>query len=311
MNARNGLRISSSIFILINIHIHRHITFSHFVGNSMSDYDRIARAISFINSNMRSQPSLEEIAEHLQLSPFHFQRMFSRWTGVTPKKYLQTLTVEHAKNLLHQSQSLLEVTDALGLSSSSRLHDHFVHLEAVTPGEFKNKGRGIFIEYGLHNSPFGKLFIANTSRGICKLSFVDDGKALPELDALKNNWANAEIIRNDAKTVDLVQNLFNITEKTDRPLSLLVAGTNFQINVWKALLKIPPGTITSYNKIANFIGRPSASRAVGNAIGANPLAFIIPCHRVIQQSGKLGGYRWGETRKHAIYAWEAARNQEN
>lgn len=270
------------------------------------DYQRISQAIGFLVAHMAEQPSLEEVAAHVGLSPFHFQRLFSRWTGVTPKRFLQVLTVERGKTLLRESASLLEVSDALGLSSGSRLYDHFVQLEALTPGEFKSAGSGVVIDYGVHETPFGPAFLATTSRGICRLAFVGHGGMEEQLEAVRRHWRNAELRENGQVTGAKIPALFGL-EKPDRPLSLCVAGTNFQINVWRALLRIPPGALVSYNQIARAIHQPTAARAVGTAIGANPIAVVIPCHRVIQQSGVLGGYRWGEIRKHALHAWEAAR----
>lgn len=274
-----------------------------------SDYRRIAEAIEFIADRTGSQPTLGEIAMHVHLSPYHFQRLFCRWTGVTPKRFLQILTLEHAKALLRQAKPLLEVSDAIGLSSASRLHDHFVRLEAVTPGEYKTGGAGMIIEHGIHRSPFGRVFIAATPRGICSLSFLagpgDDGQP----GRLRRSWPHAALRRNPARTRGLVNVIFGEGGKPDRPLSLHVHGTNFQINVWKALMKIPPGRVVSYGDVARVIGHPDSSRAVGSAVGANPVAFVIPCHRVIRQCGGLGGYQWGETRKHAIHAWEIARSE--
>ena len=275
----------------------------------MSDYDRIAQAITFITHRVNSQPTLDEIAAHIHLSPFHFQRLFCRWAGVTPKRFLQTLTLERAKQLLSESKPLLEIADTLGLSSGSRLYDHFVHLEAVTPGEFKTGGVGLTIEYGVHDTPFGKVFIATTPRGICNLAFVEHKGIDEHLAGLYKKWPHAEMHENHDRTLVVIEAMFSIGQRNvvDRPLSLHVSGTNFQTSVWKALLEIPPGTVASYSQVATAIGHPRSARAVGLAVGANPVAFLIPCHRVIQQSGKLGGYHWGETRKHAIHAWEAAR----
>jgi O-6-methylguanine DNA methyltransferase len=271
-----------------------------------TDYDRIRIAIEFLVERLAEQPSLDEVAARVGLSPFHFQRLFSRWAGVTPKRFLQVLTVERAKALLRESISLLEVADDLGLSSGSRLYDHFVHLEAVTPGEFKSAGMGVSIDYGIHATPFGPAFVAVTPRGICRLAFVGEGGVEEQLTELRRHWRHAELRENAEATAEVIPTLFAV-ERPDRPLSLWVAGTNFQVNVWRALLRIPPGALVSYNQIARAINQPSASRAVGTAIGANPVAVLIPCHRVIQQSGALGGYRWGEIRKHALHAWEAAR----
>lgn len=276
----------------------------------MSDYERIAKAISFITQRVNEQPTLEDISAHLHMSPFHFQRLFCRWAGVTPKRYLQILTVERAKQLLSESKPLLEVSDSLGLTSGSRLYDHFVHLEAVTPGEYKSKGDGITIDYAIHNTPFGNVFIAVTHKGICKFSFLNRKDIKVHLNELYKKWPLAVIRENYESTFEIVESMFSGEVKLNRPLSLHVSGTNFQLSVWKALLEIPEGTVTSYTQIASEIDKPRAARAVGTAIGANPVAFVIPCHRVIQQSGKLGGYHWGETRMHAIHAWEAARNEE-
>ena len=275
----------------------------------MSDYDRIAEAISFIVSRVDSQPTLQEIAGHLHLSPFHFQRLFCRWAGVTPKRFLQVLTLERAKQLLSESKPLLEISDALGLSSGSRLYDHFVHLEAVTPGEYKTGGAGLTIEYAVHDTPFGKAFIATTPRGICNFEFLDSMEIDEHLTALLQKWPHAMVHENRQRTLAVIKDMFGEERKLDRPVSLHVSGTNFQISVWKALLQIPPATVASYSQVATAIGHPSSARAVGLAVGANPVAFLIPCHRVIQQSGKLGGYHWGETRKQAIHAWESARHE--
>jgi len=277
----------------------------------MSDYDRIAEAISFIVNRVNSQPTLQEIARHLHLSPFHFQRLFCRWAGVSPKRFLQVLTLERAKQLLSESKPLLDVSDSLGLSSGSRLYDHFVHLEAVTPGEYKMGGAGLTIEYAVHDTPFGKGFIAITPRGICNFSFLQSTEIDGHLTALYKKWPHAMVHENRQQTLAVIKAMFGGEKKLDRPLSLHVTGTNFQISVWKALLQIPPATVASYSQVATAIGHPSSARAVGLAVGANPVALLIPCHRVIQQSGKLGGYHWGETRKQAIHAWESARYEQS
>ncbi len=273
----------------------------------MSDYARIADAIRFIASQVARQPTLDEIAAHVHLSPFHFQRLFSRWAGVTPKRYLQVLTLERAKALLQESRPLLEVADTLGLSSGSRLYDHFVQLEAVTPGEYKQRGAGLVIDHGVHDTPFGQAFVALTPRGVCNFSFLDDQAPEAPLAALAQRWPEAELREAPSRTQGVIHTMFDSSKKADRPLSLHVSGTNFQISVWRALLQIPPARVVSYAQVASAVGNPKAARAVGLAVGANPVALMIPCHRVIQQNGKLGGYHWGETRKQAIHAWEAAR----
>ncbi|MGV2702369.1 UNVERIFIED_CONTAM: methylated-DNA--[protein]-cysteine S-methyltransferase [Aeromonas salmonicida] len=273
----------------------------------MSDYARIADAIRFIASQVERQPTLDEIAAHVHLSPFHFQRLFSRWAGVTPKRYLQVLTLERAKALLQESRPLLEVADTLGLSSGSRLYDHFVQLEAVTPGEYKQRGAGLVIDHGVHDTPFGQAFVALTPRGVCNFSFLDDKAPEAPLTALAQSWPEAELREAPSHTQGVIHTMFDDSKTADRPISLHVSGTNFQISVWRALLEIPPAKVVSYAQVASAVGNPKAARAVGLAVGANPVALMIPCHRVIQQNGKLGGYHWGATRKQAIHAWEAAR----
>jgi AraC family transcriptional regulator of adaptative response/methylated-DNA-[protein]-cysteine methyltransferase len=272
-----------------------------------NDYDRIARAIDFIRSHVGTQPTLAEVAAQVHLSEYHFQRLFTRWAGVTPKRYLQVLTLERAKQLLQERNvSTLEASHAAGLSSGSRLYDHFVQIEAVTPSEFLQKGRGVRIEFGYHETPYGLAFVAQTPRGICRLDFVERDIAETPLDALRQQWPDADIVQDDARTLHVIKTIFSSNKTGDAPLSVWVRGTNFQLNVWRALLNVQPGEVASYGDIAQRIGKPTASRAVGTAIGANPVALIIPCHRVLRQSGELGGYRWGETRKQAMLAREGA-----
>lgn len=270
----------------------------------MSDYERIAEAIDYITSHVNKQPSLDDVAEQLNLSPYHFQRMFSRWAGISPKRFLQTLTVNHAKALLKESTSILETSNELGLSSTARLHDHFVSLEAITPGEYKSSGEGLKINYGVHETKFGKAFIAVTDRGICQLSFMDDDNDSMFINELEQSWTSASIKESKKITKPYIDSIFS-EDKEQQPLSLYVKGTNFQINVWKALLNIPYGKLITYGQLANLIGNPKASRAVGSAVGANPISFLIPCHRVIRSTGVIGEYRWGSIRKRSILSWEA------
>jgi len=278
----------------------------------MSDYEKIACAIRYIHAHLHEQPSLSDIAAQVNLSEHHFQRLFSRWAGVSPKRFLQVLTLEEAKKLLEQNAlSFLNTSYELGLSSGSRLYDHFVQIEAVTPSEYKQAGQGLTIAYGYHETPYGLAFIAMTQRGICQFDFVETGQQEEPLARLKEHWHQAAISQDDAGAKRVVQILFtgenfSADSMGDKPLSLWVRGTNFQLNVWRALLKIPAGQVASYGDIAQTIGKPKASRAVGSAIGRNPIALLIPCHRVIRQSGELGGYRWGEVRKQAILARETA-----
>lgn len=270
----------------------------------MSDYERIGVAIRYLTENARSQPSIDDVAAHIGLSPSHFQRLFARWAGVTPKRFLQILTVDRAKQLLSESRAVLDVSHEVGLSGGSRLYDHFVQLEAVTPGEFKSRGSGLVIDHAVHETPFGDAFIAMTHRGICALAFPDEDPAEP-LDRLARDWTGAELRESPERTASTIETIFS-RPFPDKPLSLHVSGTNFQTAVWRALIDIPCGSVGTYSDIAQAIGNPKSTRAVGSAVGANPIAFIIPCHRVIRQDGGIGGYHWGETRKHAIHAWESA-----
>lgn len=276
----------------------------------MSDYDRIENAMAYLVDRATEQPSLEEIAAHVHLSPYHFQRLFCRWAGTTPKRFLQVLTLERGKWLLENSRSLLDTAHELGLSGGSRLYDHFVHLEAVTPGEHKNKGKQVCIEYGVHPTPLGRMFVAVTQRGVCRAGFVDFTSVDELLDDLHHTWPLSSVRENISSTRHVMDALFSrIAPSEQGPLSLHVTGTNFQIAVWRALLKIPPGAVTSYAQMADSLGAPGAARAVGNAIGANPIALLIPCHRVIQKSGALGGYRWGLTKKLMVQTWERMRDE--
>ncbi|MEJ2373185.1 MAG: helix-turn-helix domain-containing protein, partial [Sulfurimonas sp.] len=228
------------------------------------NYEKIESAIEYLHNHIDEQPSLKEIARTVGLSEAHFQRVFAAWAGVSPKRYLQTITVEHAKKLLQEQKSTLDISLSLGLSSTSRLHEHFVNIEAVTPGEYKTKGSGLEIDYGVHSTPFGDAFIAVTKRGICKLSFVEDGYE-KELEELEEVWKNATLKHSQAKTKEMIERVFDMKKRADAPLSVLVFGTNFQVSVWKALLELPFGSLSSYGEIASKIGKPKASRAVGSA----------------------------------------------
>jgi AraC family transcriptional regulator, regulatory protein of adaptative response / methylated-DNA-[protein]-cysteine methyltransferase len=272
----------------------------------MSDYERIERAIAYIADHVVEQPRLEDVAAHLHLSPYHFQRLFRRWAGTTPKRFLQVMTLERSKQLLNESGSLLDLTGAVGLSSSSRLHEHFVRIEAMTPGDYARRGEGLAIRYGCHETPFGNVFIALTARGICRVAFVD-GDNLDECRAeLETSWPMAALHRDDAVTLHVAEAMAGATPPA-APLTLQVTGTNFQLAVWRALLTVPPGAVVSYARLAGALGRPQSARAVGNAVAANPIAVLIPCHRVIRTSGALGDYRWGQARKRTIQAWERVR----
>ncbi|RUR55817.1 bifunctional transcriptional activator/DNA repair enzyme AdaA [Vreelandella populi] len=275
----------------------------------MDDYARIEKAMAYMVERAVLQPSLEEVAAHVHLSAYHFQRLFCRYAGISPKRFLQALTLERGKQLLKEPRALLDVAHELGLSGGSRLYDHFVQLEAVTPGEHKRHGEGVHIEYGVHATPLGSVLVAVTPRGICRMGFVDATSADELLARLAKEWPRSTLNHHPKATAYVVDALFNTVRTEPRTLSLHVTGTNFQIAVWRALLTIPEGQLASYTHIAQALGMPKSSRAVGNAVGANPIALWIPCHRVIQQSGALGGYRWGLPKKQMVQAWEIAQMQ--
>jgi AraC family transcriptional regulator of adaptative response/methylated-DNA-[protein]-cysteine methyltransferase len=260
-----------------------------------------------LERNVQSQPSLREIAGYLGLSEYHFQRLFTHWVGISPKRFLQYLTKERAKALLEQSHNLLEVTYATGLSGPGRLHDLFVSCEAVTPGEFKQRGEGLDVVYGSHPSPFGECLIALTERGICSLAFVSPGERQAAFAQLQHHWRRARLRQNQDETGPVAQQVFNFfSGGPTSSLSLYLNGTNFQIKVWEALLRIPSGSVVSYEDVAMAIGAPRSSRAVSNAIGQNPIPVLVPCHRVIRKIGEFGGYHWGTARKKALLGWEQA-----
>lgn len=272
-----------------------------------TDYVRIERAIRYLSENLEAQPSLDDVAQSIGLSPFHLQRLFRRLAGVTPKQFLQHLTVERAKDALDASQSVFDASMAAGLSGPARLHDHFVTLEAMTPGEYKAGGAGLEIRYGTAASPFGEIFAAETPRGICAMSFTETG-GVEELDALRNQWFAASLARNDAVAAETARHIFEGNSSPQHPLRVVAAGTNFQVRVWRALLEVPFGSVRTYRQIAKAIGAPASSRAVGNALAANPIAYLIPCHRVILSTGAIGQYRWQPFRKRALLAWERSRS---
>ncbi len=272
------------------------------------DYERIEQALLYLEKNYHEQPTLEEVAASIGLSEYHFQRLFTRWVGISPKRFLQFLTKEHAKELLEKSTDLLDVAYQTGLSGPGRLHDLFVSCEAVTPGEYKNRGEGLTIRYGFHATPFGECLLALTERGICGLSFTLAGNRQPALEALRGRWSMAKLLEDPSATASLVNRIFPLARQPETaPLSLFLNGTNFQIKVWEALLQVPPGALVTYEEIARRLGMPRAARAVGQAVADNPIAVIIPCHRVIRKMGELGNYRWGPARKKALLGWEMAR----
>jgi AraC family transcriptional regulator of adaptative response/methylated-DNA-[protein]-cysteine methyltransferase len=270
------------------------------------DYRRVEQAIRYLEANYLDQPELEEVAASIGLSEYHFQRLFTRWVGISPKRFLQYLTKEHAKHLLRRSGDLLEAAYASGLSGPGRLHDLFVSTEAVTPGEYKQSGAGLEIRYGFHPTPFGQCLISLTARGVCGLSFVEPGAQDSALAQMRSRWRNAAFIHDPAATQPVVAQIFRPAGQPAGPMALYLNGTNFQIKVWEALLRIPSGSVVTYADIALAIGMPDAARAVGTAVGSNPIAVIIPCHRVIRKDGSYGEYHYGSARKKAILGWEFA-----
>lgn len=271
----------------------------------MSDYERIAKAIVYINEHFREQPDLKQLAEKIHLSEFHFQRLFKKWAGVSPKKFLEYISVEHAKALLKRSATVAEATFETGLSGTSRLHDLFVNIEQMTPGEFKNRGENLTIHYSFYESPFGKIMIASTPKGICHIGFSSNER--PAFRSLREKYRNAALNERRVPSHREVLKVFQSDWGNIARIKLHIKATPFQLKVWEALLKIPFGQLSTYARVAEAIGYPTASRAVGTAVGDNPVAYLIPCHRVIRSTGVLGDYHWGKARKAAMVGWEAAR----
>jgi AraC family transcriptional regulator of adaptative response/methylated-DNA-[protein]-cysteine methyltransferase len=270
------------------------------------NYIRIADAIEFIKENFKEQPSLNEIAEKVHLSPFHFQRLFTDWAGVSPKKFMQYTSIQYAKQLLKQQHAtLFDAAHQTGLSGTGRLHDLFVKIEGMTPGEYKNGGESLSVNYSYALSPFGNIIVASTNKGICHMAFYTEKEEA--LQTLNNRFPNAIFHQTIDKLQENAIRIFQCDWGKLQQIKLHLTGTPFQLKVWETLLKIPMGNLSTYGTIAKEIDKPKASRAIGTAIGSNPVAFLIPCHRVIQSTGNLGGYMWGNTRKTAIIGWEAAK----
>ena len=269
------------------------------------NYNRIAKAIEYLKTNFKEQPNLDEVATKIHLSPFHFQRLFSEWAGTTPKKFLQYISIEHAKTLLQKQATVFEAALETGLSGTSRLHDLFINIEGMTPAEYKNGGKNLVINYSFAESHFGNIIVASTKKGICHLAFVDDEQEA--FTTMQGHFPNAVF----KQMVDLAQQnalyIFTHDWTKIQQIKLHLKGTGFQLKIWETLLKIPPGQLTTYKTIADKIKNVNAVRAVGTAIGSNPVAYLIPCHRVIQSSGIIGDYMWGSTRKTAIIGWEQAK----
>ena len=274
------------------------------------DYDLIRQAIAFLSETWTEQPSLDRLAAQLGLSPAHCQKLFKRWCGLSPKEFVQAITVDHARALLAGSASVLDAAYEVGLSGSSRLHDLFVSHEAMTPGDYKRRGEGLEMAYGFHASPFGEALLIATERGLAGLAFVDEDKGQTRQDALADmmqRWPKARYVEAPERTAPHARQIFSGERSSDQPVRLVMIGTDFDVRVWETLLKIPMGRAVSYTDIARHIGSPSASRAVGSAVGRNPISFVVPCHRVLRGDGSLGGYHWGLTRKRALIGWETGR----
>ncbi len=270
------------------------------------DYVHVSRALTHLSENWREQPSLDELAGQVGLSPAHLQRLFTRWAGISPKGFLQAITIDHARALLRESASVLDATYEVGLSSPGRLHDLFVTHEAMTPGVYKSGGEGLTISYGFHDCPFGRVLLMVTEHGLAGLAFADEGKEQVAFDDMSGRWPSAEYVLAPEVTAHFADRVFNPARwQPNDPLRVVLIGTEFQTNVWKTLLRIPVGKASTYSDVAEHIGKPSASRAVGTAVGRNPISFVVPCHRVLGKSAGLCGYHWGITRKRAILGWEA------
>lgn len=273
----------------------------------IQDYERVAKAIRFLQDHQTELPSLPEVANHIGLSPYHFQRLFLRWAGLSPKQFLSSLALQNAKALLRQGEPVLETALAVGMSGPSRLHDLFLHVEGMTPGEYKSSGQGLQIGYGFHATPFGQALVLTTPRGLCGLHFLERGEEDTALLAAKKEWPLSQFMEESKYSAGILAAA--LAPVRNSPLTLHLKGTRFQIKVWQALLSIPEGHWVSYQHLAERMEIPNGARAVGQAVGQNPVAWLIPCHRVLRKSGALGGYRWGEARKRTMLAWEAAHMQ--
>ena len=282
-------------------------------ANPNRDYDQIRRAIAFLTETAEEQPTLERLAGHLGLSPAHTQKLFKRWCGLSPKEFVQAVTIDRARELLDKSASVLEAAHEVGLSGGGRLHDLFVTHEAMTPGDYKRRGEGIEMVYGFHACPFGEALVLATVRGIAGLAFVDEDKGQTRGEALADmtrRWPRATFREASIETAAHCRRVFEPSAwRAEQPVRLILIGTDFEVRVWEALLRIPMGRAVSYADIARHLGQPTASRAVGTAVGRNPISFVVPCHRVLRGDGNLGGYHWGLTRKKALIGWETGRVQ--
>jgi AraC family transcriptional regulator of adaptative response/methylated-DNA-[protein]-cysteine methyltransferase len=277
-------------------------------SDALRDYETVHRAIAFISEHWRGQPTIEEMAEAVSVTPDELHHLFRRWAGLTPKGFMQAVTLDNAKKLLRESGNILDAAYESGLSGPGRLHDLFVTHEAMSPGEWKKGGAGLTLRYGFHPSPFGTAVIIATERGLAGLAFADAGEEIPALRDMQERWRLATYIEDHAGTAALAKRIFESSQwQAERPLRVVLIGTDFEIRVWETLLRIPMGKATTYSDVARIIDAPKASRAVGAAVGKNPISFVVPCHRVLGKSGAITGYHWGLTRKRAMLGWETAR----
>lgn len=270
------------------------------------NFQRIEKAIAFLDSNFKKQPDLDLVAEHVNLSPFHFQKMFVDWVGLTPKKFLQYVTFTYLKDKISDTQNMIDAADLAGLSGQSRVHDLFVSLEGVTPQQYKSAGYGVKISYGYHPTPFGMCFIAVAERGICRLHFIDEDNKRDEFTVFAKKWHLARLIHDPEYTQTIVHRIFSKGYSETDPMKVIVKGTNFQLKVWEALLRVPYGSVATFNQLAHMIGEPASVRPVATAVGKNPIPFLIPCHRIIATNGSMGTYHWGRVRKKLILGSELA-----
>ena len=276
-----------------------------------SDYVRIEKAIRYLAQHVAERPALDAVAGHIGLSPFHFQRLFKRFAGVSPKQFLQYLTASRARQLLRESASVLETALEVGMSGPGRLHDLMISTDAVTPGEFKNAGKGLVLRYGYHETPFGECLAATTPRGLCSLGFIGADERSRALQTLRERWREAEMVEDPHASRPAIEQIFTLVPSGPKvQLNLFLRGTNFQLKVWEALLLIPEGAVVSYGALAAVLDQPGAGRAVGNAVAHNPIAYLIPCHRVLRATGNIGGYRWGDSRKKIILTTELVNQRE-
>lgn len=277
------------------------------MADKLANYYRIEKAIGFLTDNFKEQPDLDAIARKVYMSPYHFQRIFTDWVGISPKKFIQYLTLDYLRNKINETENMMDAADLAGLSSQSRVHDLFVSIEGVSPQQYKTSGKGLEIFYGYHASPFGLCFIAVAEKGICALKFIDEEKSRNEFEIFSQQWQFASLVHKPNYTHRFIRKIFQPDKVNPEKLHLLTQGTDFQIKVWEALLKIPFGSVSSFQQVAQMIDQPELVRSVGSAVGKNSILYLIPCHRIISKNGTMGNYHLGKVRKQAMIGWEMSR----